>query len=151
MSELTFKIDYLNMNNKELEEYILALNGVVETKTNPDKDEVYIKYNSKLIGIERLVLEVKLFLSLAKTPAIVSFDKHLKENIIDTTIIIDDACCEYCVKGMIEELLLLDGIIMASSDFDYMSFFNVPIEIKYDKNLFDEKKINDLKIKLSDL
>jgi len=144
MSELTFKIEYLNMLDKELENYICSLDGVIEVKTNTDKDEVYIKYDSKLISIKLLVMEVKLFLSLTKTPSIISFDKHSKQNSTKTSLYISDGCCEYCVKGFIEKLILIDGIERATADYEDYDFFNISIELSYDNELFNETTIKDL-------
>ena len=149
LSELTFKIECLNLHNQELEEYVSSIDGVLEIKTFIDTDEVYIKYNSKLVSIKRLVLEVKLFLYLSETPSIIKFDKHSKQKTMSTTIIIDDVCCEYCLKKVIEDLLLLDGIKMANTYFDDINYFNVPIEIKYDKSIFNEKNVKELEIKLN--
>lgn len=144
MDEITFKIEYLPFNPKELEDYIQLLNGVEEVKTNSDKDEIYIKYNSNSISIKLLIMEVKLFLSLTNTPSIISFDKHSKQDTIKTTLNIGDGCCEYCVKGFIEKLILIDGIEQANADCEDYDFFNVSIEITYNKNIFDDSTINDL-------
>jgi copper chaperone CopZ len=70
-----------------------------------------------------------------------------KQDIISTSIIVEDACCEYCIKGFIEYLILLEGIEMASADFDYETYFDISIKIKYDKKLYNEKNIKDLVVK----
>lgn len=144
MSELTFKIEYISMLNKELEEYISSLSGVLEAKTNPTKNEVYIKYDSRLISIKQLVLEVKLFLYLIKTPSIISFDKHSKQDTIKTLLNIGDGCCEYCLKGFIEDLILVEGIEQANADYEDYDFFNISIEVSYDKNIFNDTTIKEL-------
>lgn len=142
MSELTFKIEHLPFNTKELEEYITSLNGVKEVKINSD-DEIYINYDYELISIKVLILEVKLFLSLLRIPSVIEFDKHSKENTVKTTLNIENACCEYCVKGFIEDLALIDGIKQASTDYNDDTF-NVSIEISYDKTKINENTIKEL-------
>ena len=150
MTELTFKIEYLNMLDKELEDYICSLDGVVEVKTNTDKDEIYIKYDYKIISIMRLVMEVKLFLSLTNTPSIINFDKHTKQDTTKILLNIGDGCCEYCLKGFIEKLILIDGIEQANADYKDYDFFNISIEISYDNNIFNDTTINDLASKYYD-
>lgn len=144
MSELTIKIESIDILNKELEEYISSLKGVLEIKINSNENKIYMKYDSKLISIKQLVLEVKLFLYLIKTPSIISFDKHSNQDLVSTLILVEDACCDYCIKGAIEELMLLDGIEMASADYNYDTYFNISIEIKYDKKIYDENDIKHL-------
>lgn len=148
MSELTIKIQSIDILNKELEEYISSLKGVLVVKINSNANQIYIKYDSKLISIKQLVLEVKLFLYLINTPSIISFNKHSNQELVSTSIVIEDACCEYCIKGAIEELILLDGIEMANADFDYNTYFNISIEITYDKKIYNEDNIKDLVTKI---
>lgn len=62
-------------------------------------------------------------------------------------IIINNLCCEYCLKGMIEELLNYDGIVSASSNFEYNDKQNIEIYITYDKNLITIEKIKKIEYK----
>lgn len=150
MKELTLKIEYLNMNNIELENYICSLDGVLEVKTNTGIDEIYIKYNSKLTSIKGLVMEVKLFLDLFETPSLISFDKHSKKDTNKALLNIGDGCCEYCLKHFIEKLVLIDGIEQANANYENHDFFNVFVEVSYDKNMFNENTINELAKKYYD-
>ena len=50
---------------------------------------------------------------------------------------------------MIEELLVLDGIESAYSDFDYHNKRNVKIVICYDSSLINDSMIRDLEIKFN--
>lgn len=142
MSELTLKVEYINMNDKEFEKYLSSLKGIIGVKINPLNDEIHIKYNSELITIEWLLMEVKLFLNI--TSVVVRFDKHSKQELVKASLNIEDACCEYCLKGFIEDLLLTEGIELTSVDLEYVGFFNVLVEICYDKNIFDDDSIKDL-------
>ncbi len=56
-----------------------------------------------------------------------------------------DLCCEYCLNGMVEELLEIDGIESAYTDFDYNNKFNVNIFITYNDEIIGKEKINELK------
>lgn len=51
-----------------------------------------------------LKLEPLLYLELTKIPSIIGFDKHSKKTNEYHTCI-NDFCCEYCLKNMIECLL----------------------------------------------
>lgn len=147
MSELTFKIEYLPFAPKELEDYIKALKGIKEMKTNLDTDEIYIKYEPKLISIKIIVMEIKLFLSLTNTPSIIAFNKYSEKEIVRTTLDIGDGCCEYCLKGFIEDLILINGIEEATADYENCDFFNVSVEVSYDKSIFNDITIKELVVK----
>lgn len=143
MKELTFVIEDLSYDNTELEKYLLSLNGVIDIKIDNKKDEIYIKYNSKVISINLIILELKTFLKILKKPTIIKFNKicNKKKNKI---FIIVDSCCEYCLKGFIEDLILLDGIESISVEFNCISYFKTPISIGYNKELFNEEEINKI-------
>ena len=64
-------------------------------------------------------------------------------------IVIKDICCEYCLKDMIKELLVVDGIESAYTDFDYVNKYNVNIFITYDDTIINEEKLIDLKNKFN--
>ena len=60
------------------------------------------------------------------------------------TIVIKDLCCEYCLKSMIEELLMIDGINSAYTDFDYVIKNDVNIFITYDEDVVSTDIINNI-------
>ena len=66
-----------------------------------------------------------------------------------TNIIIKDLCCEYCLKSMIEELLLIKGIEKVSTNFDYINKKDVILNIKYDKELISKEDIKILEDKFN--
>ncbi len=87
-------------------------------------------------------------------------DKNGKNEVakINETIVVDinndktynkDICCEYCLKDMIKELLVVDGIESAYTDFDYVNKYNVNIFITYDDTIINEEKLIDLKNKFN--
>lgn len=147
MNELTLKID--DWFNKELEDYLFSLKGISKTIVDCNQNEIYIKYDSKIIGIGILEKEISLFLSNLNIPSIVAFNKHSKKETIAYSITIKDLCCEYCLKNMIEELILINGIERAFSNFDYNNKKNVLINIEYDNNLINEKELLSLENKFN--
>lgn len=145
MNELTLKID--EVLYKDIDVYLSSLNGVEEIKLDYDNSEICIKYDNKLITLNILKLEILFYLGLLKIPSIISFDKHSKGSLTDYEIIIKDLCCEYCLKSIIEELLLVNGIDFVSNNFDYKTKKNVIIYIKYNRQLITKNEIFELEKK----
>lgn len=149
MSKLTLKVDYYKNFDKGLEEYLLTINGIKQAKINNKKEDIYIEYNPNIISLKVLKLEVLIYLDILKIPSILSFNKHLDNNLEEYKIIIKDLCCEYCLKGMIEELLETNGINSAYSVYDYINDKNVPIFITYDKKILNKNTLEEISKKFN--
>ena len=143
MEKLTIKIDYSDFVNNDLTNYLSTISGISKSSINIEKNEIYVEYDASIISLKIIKMEIMLYLDISKIPSIVAFNKHKQNDIKEYTILIEDLCCEYCLKGMIEDLLELDGIVSAYSDFDYVNKYNVSIFITY-----DEKKLNENELKL---
>ena len=148
MNKLTIKIEDSIYLNNDLEKYLNSLDGVISSKVDIDNDSIYIEYDSSIISLKVLKTELIMYLDIKKVPSILAFDKHTENNIKDT-IVIKDLCCEYCLKGMIEELLEIDGIESAYTDFDYHNKSNVNIFISYNDKVINKEKINEISDKLN--
>lgn len=155
MAELTIVID--NWGHKELKEYLISLNGILDVKIkNAEQLDIYLKYNSNLITPKIIKMEIILFLDIMKTPSIISFDKYPKFKTSNYTIIRDDICCEYCFKGAIEDLFEIEGIEKVESNFneDYL-FKNhyerekITINIKYNPDLINKEEMKQIELKLN--
>ena len=144
MNKLTLKIEYSDFLNKDLVDYLLSLQGVSNANVNVDNNEISVEYDSSIISLKVLKMEILLYLDIVKIPSIISFDKHSKNNIKKDTIVVRDLCCEYCLKNMIEDLLEIDGIESAYSDFDYVNKYNVNIFITYSNELIDNDDLKEL-------
>ena len=145
MQKITLKIEYSDFLNEDLIEYLSSLDGVLNSKINNENNEIYVEYDSSVISLKLLKMEILLYLDITKIPSIVSFDKHNNNNIKKDNIIIEDLCCEYCLNGMIEDLLEIDGIESAYTDFDYVNKYNVNIFITYNEKLINGDKLKELK------
>lgn len=143
MKELTIKID--DWLNKELEEYLKTLEGVLKVNI---ADDIYLKYDENLITIKRLKLEIISFLKI-KNPIMIGFDKHSSRALETYELIIKDLCCEYCLKENITELLTIDGILQVSTNFDNHNKQNVVINIKYDEKIITREEIKKLEDKFN--
>lgn len=142
MKELTLKVDNVFLN--EIDVYLLSLKGIEKVKVDYDNNEIYIKYDDKIITLNILKMEILSYLELLNIPSIISFNMHSKNKLVDYELIINDLCCEYCLKGIIEELLLITGIDFVGSNFDYKNKKNVLIYIKYDSQLITLEQILEL-------
>lgn len=152
MSELTIKIDH--WGHKELKEYLMSLNGILDVIIkNGEQLEIYVKYNSNLITSKIIKLEILLFLNILKTPSILAFDKHSTMELAEYKIIRNGICCEYCLKGAIEDLFEIDGIEKVESNFNKEKIYderdNVIISIKYNSGLISMDDMRQIELKLN--
>ncbi len=149
MKQLTLLINDIDWLNKELEEYLLTQEGIVNCKVSPEDNEINITYDSSTTNIAIIKNHIYLFLYITNGASILAFDKHSKNILHKHKLIIKDLCCEYCLMGFIEELLDTIGIEKASSDFDYRNKVNVSIDIEYDESLISLEEINKLEKELN--
>lgn len=126
MSELKFSFD--NWGDKELETYLISLNGIKEVKIDNEKNlDIYLKYDSNLISPKVIFMEISLFLNFRKIPCMVSFNKYSKTNTSTYTITRKDICCEFCYNGAIEDLFNINGIEKVEGNY-YTDFLLKHIE-----------------------
>lgn len=151
MNKLTLGIEYSDFLNKEVINYLNSINGINHCEIDSKNNKIYVEYDSSIISIKVLKIEILLYLDLTKTPSIISFDKHNDaKSIRKHTIIIKDLCCEYCLKGMIEDLLEIEGIESAHTDFDYINKSDINIFITYNSRLINNIKIKKLEEKFNE-
>ena len=152
MSELIIIIDH--WGHKELKEYLMSLNGILDVIIkNGEQLEIYVKYNSNLITSKIIKLEILLYLNILKSPCILAFDKHSTMEMAEYKIIRNGICCEYCLKGAIEDLFEIDGIEKVESNFNkeknYDERDNVIISIKYNSGLISMDDMRQIELKLN--
>ena len=155
MAELTLIIN--DWGHRELKDYLLSLNGVLEVIINDEKQLViYIKYNPNLIGAKVLKMEILLFLDIKKYPVFFAFDRHPSFETLEYKIERKDICCEYCFTGAIDELFEIDGIEKVNSNF-YEEYFlkryderdAVIIDIKYNPKKISLKELKQIEENLN--
>ena len=151
MTELTIAIDC--WSHKELKEYLMSLKGILDVNIkNEEQLEIHIKYDSSLITPQIIKIEILLFLDILKIPSILAFDKHSTIKTSDYQIIRDDICCEYCVKGAIDDLFEIDGIEKVESNFsekNYDERNSVILNIEYNSNLISIDDMKQIELKLN--
>ena len=149
MKELTLVFDCFG--HKELKQYLNSLNGVLEVIIkNEDNLEIYIRYDSKLITFRMLKSEIFLFLDISKVPSMIAFNKHSNAKTSKYIISNQDIyCCEYCLKGLVDDLFEIDGIEKVESNYFVNNNCNLIdniIEISYNPNVISEDEIKTLEI-----
>lgn len=156
MNELTIVIDHLG--DDELKDYLMSLKGILQVIVKKDERlKIYIKYNSDLITLKIIKMEILLFLDIIKIPSIIAFDKHTTVKTSDYEISRCDICCEYCLKGAIEELFEIAGIEKVETNFYKNNYYqkkkderdNVLINIKYNPTLISNHEMEQIELKLN--
>lgn len=142
MNELKLKFENTIFYNG-IEDYIGTLKGVKEVKMDKENNEIYVKYDSSIISILVLQNEILLFLNSLRIPAIVGFNKYSKNITKKRYFSIKDICCEYCLMGFIQDLLLIDGIELADINFEDYLFADrdIPLYIEYDESIISYEEI----------
>ncbi len=137
--ELEIK-DYRN----RLEEYLLSIDGIMDVKIENKEYNFFvtITYNETKMFVERIEKEIKLYIDRINEPIVVSFNKFEYNDVIKE-INIEDACCEYCMEGNIENLLQLDGIgtFSYNQDTDYI---NVSAKLGYNPDKISKEKLKEI-------
>ena len=149
MEKLSLKLDCSVLYDEDLNKYLTSLKGVNLVRIDRNNFDIYIEYDSNVISLKILKYEILYCLNLLRIPSIIGFDKHSTCMISKKKIVIKDLCCEYCLKGMMEDLLEIEGIISAYTDFDYINKYNVNIFITYDKNIITSDEIKEIERKVN--
>lgn len=137
--ELEIK-DYRN----RLEEYLLSIDGIMDVKIENKEYNFFvtITYDETKMFVERIEKEIKLYIDRINVPVIVSFNKF-EDNEVIKEIVIEDGCCEYCMKGNAESLSKIDGIGSFSFDQDN-GYFDVHAKLGYNPNKISEEKLKEI-------
>ena len=159
MKKLTMTFDsidmYIENNKEELNDYILSLNGVVESNASYDNETgtmtFNITYDDVIIKNKMLQLELKTYLNRYKYPALIFFDKHF-EGKIGKKVFKGKVCCEFCFKIAIEDLFEIDEIVKVENNYieryieNYSSLDEGEdnITIYYDASKIDSNKMDEI-------
>ena len=149
MEKLTLKLDCSVFYGEDLISYLTSLKGIILVKIDKNNSDIYVEYDSNIISLKVLKYEMLYCLNLLKIPSIIGFRKYYEKKLLEYTIIIKDLCCEYCLKGMIEELLETEGINSAYTDFDFYIKKDVNIYITYDTNFLSLTQIKKIEEKFN--
>jgi copper chaperone CopZ len=132
--------------DKGLDEYLLSQDGIneVEIKNIDFLTELTIKIDNSIN--EDIVLKFINLFDDNKIPSLVEFDKDVTYQIKELKYTIKDMCCEYCYKGLVEELYEQKYIKSVKSNFDFnVSAYDIEFIIEYDSKYNEEEIIKLLK------
>ena len=102
--------------------------------------------NRYAFSFTSLEKEILLYVDSLNVPVIVSFNKF-EDNEVIKEIVIDDGCCEFCMKGNAESLSRIDGIGSFSFDQDN-GYFDVHAKLGYNPNKISEEKLKEIEASL---
>ena len=148
MSKLSFVFDFFL--NREIKEYLFTIPGVIDV--NIHHRTLMIEYDNQKLSDYILCMEVFLFLDIFKRPSLISFDKHANKELLSYCMKITDICCEYCLKGMLDELFLTNGVISVFMEYDDIvetDKCDAVINITYDPSIINEKMLTILESKFN--
>ena len=128
----------------ELIDYLKSINGIENVEISND---ITIYYDN--ISLKVIIKEIYLFLNILNIPSILSFDKHLNNNLKEYKIVIKNLCCEHCLMSDIEYLLYINGINSAYSNYDFDDKDEVEIYITYDSSIISKDKLDDFNKKFN--
>lgn len=123
----------------ELIDYLKSINGIENVEISND---ITIYYDN--ISLKVIIKEIYLFLNILNIPSILSFDKHLNNNLKEYKIVIKNLCCEHCLMSDIEYLLYINGINSAYSNYDFDDKDEVEIYITYDSSIISKEDLDKL-------
>ena len=132
--------------DKGLDEYLLSQDGIneVEIKNIDFLTELNIKIDNSIN--EDIVLKFINLFDDNKIPSLIEFDKDVTYQIKKLKYTIKDMCCEFCYKGLVEELYEQKYIKSLKSNFDFnASAYDIEFIIEYDSKYNEEEIIKLLK------
>lgn len=127
--------------NEELRTYLLTQDGIekVDITIREFMSEINIEFNGKT-SPEIIINFIYLFQN-NKFPIMFEFDKGIKEKCKTLKYVVNDMCCEYCYKSLIQDLFDNEFVISVKSNFDFNKpAFNIEFFIGY-SNDYDENKL----------
>lgn len=135
--------DYIN---KELIEYLLTQEGILEVKLNEIDMfmEVAVKHNEKITA-SVIMKYIELFQD-NKFSTMIAFNKENNTNLRKLKYNAGDICCEYCYMGFVKEMFNKKEIVSLKSNYNlYDALYNIEFEIEYDENYNEEELLKYIK------
>ena len=127
--------------NKELEDYLLSQEGIINVDLNNNSflTEINIKFNNKTNPI--IIMKYIELFQKYKYSVILEIDKGYIGDFKTLKYVVKDMCCDYCYKGLVKKLFDNESIKSVKSNFDFHKpAFNIEFIIEYFKN-YDENEL----------
>ena len=143
MNRITIGFDTFLDNG--LLEYLKTIDGIENCDINDSNLTIIYKF----ISLKVIIKEICLYLDILRRPSVLSFDKHLTNKLEEYKLVINDLCCEFCLKHDIEELLYVDGINSDYSNYAFDDKDEAEIYITYDSSIISKDKLDDFNKKFN--
>lgn len=134
-----------NISN-EIKEYLETQEGInkVEIKNKDLTEEINIEYDKRTTS--KIILKYIELFNGNNFVELLGFDKETKGEYNTLKYNIEDMCCEYCYKGLVQDLYNNKYIKSVKSNFDFNKpAYNINFEIEYDKMYGEEELIDYIK------
>lgn len=131
-----------NICDDGLKEYLLSQDGIlsVNIKIQDFISKLNIEYSDKITS-SIIYKYINLYLN-EKYPIVLSFDKNSKNQCKLLKYTVEDMCCEWCYKSLVEKLFDNSYIKSVNSNFDFNEpAFNIEFNIEYNPKLNEEELI----------
>lgn len=129
-----------DIDTYEFKKYLLNQEGIIDVEIDLKGyiSEVNIYLDGK-ISPKKVVKYIELFQN-NQFPIILSFDKGPIYKFRKLKYLVDDMCCEYCYKSLIDKLFQNDQIKSVKSNFDFAkSAFNIELLVEYNDQYAEEE------------
>ena len=91
-------------------------------------------------------------MDILKITSLIGFDKHFSGDTLKYSIRKKDICCEYCLKGAIDDLFMIDGIEKVWSNYDendYVEGKDIIININYNPQVLSVSDTRQIELNLN--
>lgn len=135
--------------NDEIKNYLLIYDGIekIDLIIKDFRSEINIKFNDKITP--KIIKRYIYLFQNTDIPIMLEFDKCINKNCKLLKYVVDDMCCEYCYKNLIQELFDNEFIISAKSNFDFNKpAFNVELFIEYSDHYNENELVQYIKEKI---
>lgn len=132
--------------DSELKDYLLKEEGInsVEIVNKDFISEIKINFNDKTSPLS-IIKCIESFQN-NEYSTLLSFDKGNIYKINQLNYLIEDMCCEYCYKSLIQELFKNNDIKSVKSNFEFNKpAFNIELRIEYNINCSEEEIVEYIK------
>ena len=148
MNKLELRIDWFGPNAKDLKEFLDTIEGIKNASVDVENNKVSLEFDPSLIPALMIKKQIDIFLKEQKNPNLLGFNRF-EDFDKEATLNINKLCCEFCLKGSIEDLFEKDGIVSVESDFNFREFENVKVFIKFNSKLISDEDLKSIEEKIN--
>jgi len=144
------RIIFDDMFDENLKEYLMTQDGIesIDLKVKDFMCEMNIEFNHKITP--RIIMYYISLFHKSQIPVMLGFDKGMKENCKVLKYKVNDMCCEYCYKSLVEDLFNNEFVNSVKSNFFFHNpAFDIEFLIEYSDSYDKNKLIKYIKEKIN--